>query len=276
MPPITNSRGDQSFHFFNTLKIHIFQYQSLGKIFICGDFNARCGNKIDSSLSERLICDSTNNMQGLAFVEFLEEIDFCMLNGRFGIESNKYTSVSYRGSAVVDYCITATSDITVIKSFKIILTHNLLDLLHIPADGNIPDHSFLFWEIKSQSPLDNRVVDTDNTTNKFRPNRQSIDEQYLGSDKAIIKMQELVSTLSTESTEKSCDHFKSLIVDELPIKNIQHHNKNGQNKPKRFHKVWWNGDLSAMHKEVKICLNQWLKYKLKNKKIEYIKVQKGF
>ena len=76
-------------------------------------------------------------------------------------------------------------------------------IYQIPADGNIPDHSFLFWEIKSQNLLDNKVVDTDNTTNKFRPKRQSIDEQYLGSDKAIIKMQELQFQLYQQNLLKN-------------------------------------------------------------------------
>ena len=37
-PSTTNSRGGCSFEFFNQLKLHIFKYQELDKIFICGDF----------------------------------------------------------------------------------------------------------------------------------------------------------------------------------------------------------------------------------------------
>ena len=126
------------FNFFNQLKLHIFKYQELGKIFICGDFNARCGSKNNDTSTDRSLCDNTINSQGLAFMEFLEDIDYCMLNGRFGLESNKYTPLLHRGSAVVDYCVTSTSNIMLVQSFKINLVHDFLDKCHIPVDGNIP------------------------------------------------------------------------------------------------------------------------------------------
>ena len=85
-------------------------------------------------------------------MEFLEDIDSdCMLNGRFGLESNKYTSVSRTGSAVLDYCVTSTSNIMLVRSLKITLVHEFLDKYHIPVDGNIPNHSILFCEIKCQN-----------------------------------------------------------------------------------------------------------------------------
>ena len=113
--------------------------------------NARCGSKNNDTSTDRLFCDNTINTQSLAFMEFLEDIDYCMLNGRFRLESNKYTSVSHRGSAVVDYCVTSTSNIMLVRSFKITLVHDFLDKYHIPVDGNVPDHSILFWEIKCQN-----------------------------------------------------------------------------------------------------------------------------
>ena len=102
-------------------------------------------------LIDHYVIGNTINSQGLAFMEFLEDIDYCMLNGRFRLESNKYTSLLHRGSAVVDYCVTSTSNIMLVQSFKITLVHDFLDKCHIPVDGNIPDHSILFWEIKCQN-----------------------------------------------------------------------------------------------------------------------------
>ena len=85
--------------FFNILKQQILQYQSLGHVVICGDFNAHCEHTINIpeanplSLPVRSICDVNTNSQGLSFMHFLKETDFCMLNGQFGPISNNYTSV---------------------------------------------------------------------------------------------------------------------------------------------------------------------------------------
>ena len=73
LPPTTNSRGDYSFEFFNILKQQILQYQSLGHIVICGDFNARCGHTIDIpeanplSLPVRSICYLNTNSEGFFY-----------------------------------------------------------------------------------------------------------------------------------------------------------------------------------------------------------------
>ena len=87
LPSATTSRGDHSSEFFNILKQQILQYKSLGPIVICGDFNACCGHTIDIpdanplSLTVRSICDLNTNSQGLSFIHFLEETDFCTFNG---------------------------------------------------------------------------------------------------------------------------------------------------------------------------------------------------
>ncbi len=56
-------------------------------------------------------------------MEFTEDIGFCMLNGRFGDASNSFTSVSYRGSAVVDYFLTSADSVTLVDTFDILLVH---------------------------------------------------------------------------------------------------------------------------------------------------------
>ena len=121
----------------------------MGKVYICGDFNARCGNNKDITdcylhVHDRLVCDHETNKQGINFIEFLEEIEFCMLNGRFGPNSNKFTSVSYRGLAVVDYCITSISNFNDITTFEVLLVQDMLDEYNIQVDGSIPDHSILY------------------------------------------------------------------------------------------------------------------------------------
>ena len=53
-------------------------------------------------------------------MEFIEDNDLCILNGRFGDMSNHFTSVSYRGSAVVDHCLTSVDNIALIDNFSVL------------------------------------------------------------------------------------------------------------------------------------------------------------
>ena len=54
-------------------------------------------------LTKRLCVDNVVNEHDRSLLEFLHDNSLCALNGRFGL--NKYTSISTRGSAVVDYAI---------------------------------------------------------------------------------------------------------------------------------------------------------------------------
>ena len=56
---------------------------------------------------------------GRTILEFMIDCDLCMLNGRFGENSNKYTCVSTKGASVVDYVFVPT------KHFKMFDTFNV-------------------------------------------------------------------------------------------------------------------------------------------------------
>ena len=54
---------------FLKLVANIYQFQNEGLIFICGDFNSRCGNNLDfiagvDEVSERNVVDFKNNNYG--------------------------------------------------------------------------------------------------------------------------------------------------------------------------------------------------------------------
>lgn len=77
-----------------------------------GDFNARIGSLSDiisdiDSAPERQIIDQTTNQHGRDLIEFkfidFMEAKYCVLNCRFGISNNNFTSVSRKGRSVVDF-----------------------------------------------------------------------------------------------------------------------------------------------------------------------------
>ena len=88
LPPSNSTRGNMATEFFDHLISSIHSFQEIGKICICGDFNARCGGLQDNpnnsyDIPRRLIADhSAPNGHGRDLIDFLIASELCMLNGR--------------------------------------------------------------------------------------------------------------------------------------------------------------------------------------------------
>ena len=157
LPPSNSSRGDKSVEFFNVMRMMVLKLQEFDNFIICGDFNARISKKIDFDatfcsfeIPTRLAIDpTTSNSNGNALLDFTNECDLCILNGRFGPNSNKYTSVSAKGAAVVDYALVSVCNFAKFKAFRVEYTADLLSTFDIEIDGPISDHSVLLWNICS-------------------------------------------------------------------------------------------------------------------------------
>ena len=92
-----------------TLTEQVYQYQNEGNIYVCGDFNSRCGESSDyiegvDDVIEREIIDYSSNHYGDLLLSFLIDCNLCMLNGRTN-GKNDFTHVSHRGKSVVDYVL---------------------------------------------------------------------------------------------------------------------------------------------------------------------------
>ncbi|CAC5378479.1 unnamed protein product [Mytilus coruscus] len=81
----------------------VYMYQNIGKLYICGDFNARCGDMQDfiegvDDVQIRAVIDDVLNRNGEMLIEFLVDCNLCMLNGRIGKQN--YTNISSKGKSV--------------------------------------------------------------------------------------------------------------------------------------------------------------------------------
>ena len=114
-----------------------YQFENNGLEFICGDFNSRWGRGrgwgdledfivgIDD-IVPRSVKDFKLNLYGEQFIEFLINSYMCILNGRFDndkLEDN-FTSISTKGSAVVEYCIVTRSNFLQFSDFRFTSTNN--------------------------------------------------------------------------------------------------------------------------------------------------------
>ena len=78
--------------------------------------DSRIGCKIETIeeedlITKRLHVDEVVNEHGRTPLDLLCDNSLCVLTGRFRIEPNRYTSISTRGSTVVDYAIVRQSDV---------------------------------------------------------------------------------------------------------------------------------------------------------------------
>lgn len=126
-------------------------------IVICGDFNSRIGNAQDinntvDNIPCRLVKDQTQNQHGNSFIEFLNDTRICILNGRYGDDSNNYTFQSSRGQSVVDFTCVPHDIFNQRENFRIFnckdITeqHSLFQLLG--EKSRPPDHAVLLFDLK--------------------------------------------------------------------------------------------------------------------------------
>lgn len=58
-------------------------------------------------LKNQVVIDTIVNSFGVSFIGLLKDVGMCIVNGRGKPELDNFTSVSSRGKAVVNYCITS-------------------------------------------------------------------------------------------------------------------------------------------------------------------------
>ena len=109
--------------FFQSLLRQVYCYQHKGNIIICGDFNPRIGVHTDyiegvDQIKHRNVIDVIENKNGDSLVNFLSDVNYGILNGRFN--DNEFTCVSTKGRSVVDYMCVPHEYLDNVKDFKII------------------------------------------------------------------------------------------------------------------------------------------------------------
>ncbi|VDI58181.1 Hypothetical predicted protein [Mytilus galloprovincialis] len=130
----------------------VYMYQNIGKLYICGDFNSRCGDAQDfmkgvDNVQIREIVDSVSNRNGDLLIEFLVDCNMCMVNGRIG--SQDFTHIKGTGKSVVDYVLTPHEQLNEVINFKKVNTmSDLVTELSLVGYESIPDHSLLEWGMR--------------------------------------------------------------------------------------------------------------------------------
>ena len=119
--------------------------------------------------------------------------------------------------------------------------------------------------VKSVSPTD--------LIPKCRLKKQNLTEEFLQGNRAEKYLKEISKYLELNEVNKSYIHLCSLLL--LPSR--PNHHSNSKKPTNKFHKPWWNPELSVMRKQVKITLKDWLNEKTSAvQKNKYIDAQQTF
>ena len=105
----------------------------------------RSGNLDDNVTMNRVIVDHKSNRFGDSLLEFVNDSNMCIVNGRFDRRYDNYTCISRRGCSVVDYILVPRSQLCHITDFHVTTMTDALDKYSITpnAHAKIPDHSFV-------------------------------------------------------------------------------------------------------------------------------------
>lgn len=119
----------------NNVPSDILKKNNFGMLFICGDYNSRCGCKISM-------------MNGLLYS--LREINMCMLNKRYNPKFDKLTCVYQPKDLESLLRMTTCSCVTIRVTSPAALINAMPELFQAASSG-VPDHVLLSWKMPSHS-----------------------------------------------------------------------------------------------------------------------------
>ena len=211
------------YEYFDNLLCQISEYQNIGPFCICGDFSARCGDSSDfidgvDKLPLRSVIDYTHNAYSELFMDFLINVNCCIVNGRNSV-LNDYTFVSPCGCSVVDYCLIPYENLHNISNFSVIRASSLVTdagvLGNKDPTSKLPDHSVLRWSFSLHCTFSTSAPSSFSTI-RTKYDVRNIPIDFLGdestNDKLTHVIDELESSVQNQhSIDKAYDDFCSSV-----------------------------------------------------------------
>ena len=245
IPPKDSSRhvlNDEDL--FDVLYTDILKYNVIGKVIVCGDMNARCGNLLDyteydfndigivedvcipveHNVKQRISEDTKINHYGRRFIDLCIANDLLIVNGRSVSDpAGSCTCYTYNGSSVVDYVlcskelidcidlkvddINSLSDHCIIRTFLSVATpiHSEGDTKeHTPCNTFTNSHTLPLYKWKEQYKDD--YVDNINSSHMLAQLEHLYDK--LGTN---VLTSQLANTYTNELTEIFTENSRKCI-----------------------------------------------------------------
>ena len=276
LPPENSQYGRNNERVLDLLTFEIYGQTDADLVTVCGDFNARIGEKDDclhcDNIRRRVPVDRTCNKQGDRLITFLNDTKCCLINGRVTPEYDNFTSIAgHKGVAVVYYNMVRQTDLDMIKEMKVKTMSELMDQLNlmcmITEDCRLPDHSLLSMvvELGTMHRLDscNTLGSKEVKCSKLI---RKVGDSYMNSKLAIRMIPVLLEQLEeNEQNQKGIDlcyeELTNFIINEAENSLEPKRRK----RPCRKYKEYWDEELSNLWRKMKNSEHEYVKAKKKHK-----------
>lgn len=269
----------------------MYQHYDIDSVIICGDFNSRIGKTQDGNegtdeLPPRITIDNTQNQHGNSFLEFLNDSRCCVLNGRYGNESNEYTYYSTRGKSVVDYICVPHDIFKQCKNFRITNCKDLIEEFNLfrllGEKSKSPDHALLSFELAINAEIPHLTADkclTPNAAKNHRYKLRQIPPDFMKSNIATSAISRLITNIEqSRSTQNQSDDLYNdlcnIIIKEMEDVIPKFDCTARTRKKFKYHKPFWNEELTSLWKIARENEKKFLKCKQNHR--EKQELQKKF
>jgi hypothetical protein len=218
-------------------------------------------------VQDRIVLDEIKSGHANALLDFMKDNKMVMLNGRVTPEFDNYTSVSARGSAVVDYIMTAQTSVNQCKQMKVELTTDLIQQFHLQTllgeNCKAPDHSLLHatFELSSineyseqtTEPIDQEV----NDNSKFKKyDYKNMPDNFLKSQNWQSECVDLIDNLlQMRLNQNSIDEYYDKLCEKLFVEidaniNYKWVYTERSRKKLKISKPYWDEELTILWKNM--------------------------
>ena len=301
-PPEGANRGRDVDDMFAHLVNQLYIYSDIEHIYLCGDFNARVGNKVDfipdiDNLPPRRNIDTQSNTFGDALIDFLKDTKFAILNGRISPGLDNYTSISNRGNAVVDYILSNHSNISNCSNFIVEKSSDIIDnigLLELIGPGcKIPDHSILSFDFEIPHIINFSEPYSVNHEENYEQKERKYDvsnipHEFCNNHEFIQKITDLTESLTLLNHQQNAvdvlyNSFVKLLTNEMDsyLNYKDYYPSRKTRKRLKNNKPYWNEELNHLWKNMKCFEKRFLKCRRSNSqwhnlKRSFLEAQKLF
>ena len=217
LAPEQSPYGRNSAGFYNHLLSLMYLHNFVDASFCLGDFNGRISDKsdiinaVDDECATRNVIDSGHNQHGDALLDFLIESRMVVTNGRIPLGSNNFTSISSRGSAVVDYIAVPHENMVNCSYFnvdtmsEILSKYNLESMLSTTCKA--PDHSLLSLKYSIYQDTSDDTSDGDEHRSEeslFKKyNYGTMSSEFMNSPSWVAILDDLISRIECSSKSQA-------------------------------------------------------------------------
>ena len=263
LAPEQSPYGRNSAGFYNHLLSLMYLHNFVDASFCLGDFNGRISDKsdiinaVDDECATRNVIDSGHNQHGDALLDFLIESRMVVTNGRIPLGSNNFTSISSRGSAVVDYIAVPHENMVNCSYFnvdtmsEILSKYNLESMLSTTCKA--PDHSLLSLKYSIYQDTSDDTSDGDEHRSEeslFKKyNYGTMSSEFMNSPSWVAILDDLISRIecSSKSQAKVDELYDGVLSDvfaEMDAHIEYRYASKHSRKHYKNHKPFWNSDLT--------------------------------